>query len=194
MLWLTKLNQFTKLKQVGENMTKEEYKLEKARISYELRKQNKFFRKARAIVLKNNKLLAIKVVFKESGNIHYLFPGGGVDEGETIKQASVRETLEEFSVIVKAKKYLGKHYYKVPQTYKGETFISNRIDYYYICEYINDATSKEFGVEGEFNRPDRTYEKVELTVNEVKKITPEQLNNIDNRNHKKLIEYMEEKN
>lgn len=175
-------------------MTKEEYKLEKARISYELFKNKKFFKKARAIVLKNNKLLALKVTYKDTGIVHYLFPGGSVDDGETTKQAVVRETLEEFNIDVKVEKYLGNLYYSNPMEYKGETFNSNRIDYYYICTYLKPGNQTTFGVDGEFDRPDRTYEHVELTINEIKKLTPEQLNNIDNRNYKKLIEYMEEKN
>ena len=175
-------------------MAKEEYFLEKARISYELHKQNKFFKKSRAIIIKNNKLLAIKVIFKESGKVHYLLPGGGVDQYETTKQAAIRETLEEFSIEVKVTKYLGKHYYKIKQTYKDENFTSNRIDYYYICEYIKDAENNNFGIEGEFNRPDRTYEKVELTLNDVKQITPDELNNIDKGNYNKLIEYLTKNN
>lgn len=174
-------------------MTKEDYKLEKSRISYELFKNHKYFKKARAIVLKNNKLLALKVTYKNTGIVHYLFPGGSVDDGETTKQAVIRETLEEFNVVVKVDKYLGKLYYANEMEYKGETFKSNRIDYYYICKYLKQGNETKFGVDGEFDRPDRTYEHVELTINEIKKLTPSQLNDMDEKNFNKLIEYMESK-
>ena len=175
-------------------MTKEEYKLEKARISYELYKNHKFFKKSRAIVLKNGKLLALKVTYKNTGETHYLFPGGSVDEGETTKQAVVRETLEEFDINVKVIKYLGKLYYKNSQTYKDITFYSNRIDYYYICEYLSNANTKVFGVDGEFNRPDRIYERVELSLSQIKDLTPNQLNDMDKNNYNKLVAFMEQNN
>ena len=62
-------------------MARNETNLEKIKYSYELTKQRKFFRKARALVVKDGKLLLIKVDYN-NGRVHYLLPGGGVDDNE----------------------------------------------------------------------------------------------------------------
>jgi len=118
-------------------MGNQDYQNEKVRISYELMKNRKLFRKARAIIMKDNKLLAIKVVYKDDRPDHYLFPGGGVDEGETISEAAVREAYEEYGVRVTPIKQLGKQYYSVQMKYNGESFYSKRVEYHYICELDN---------------------------------------------------------
>ena len=168
-----------------------DYFRQKTIYSYDLYKNRKFFKKARAIVIKDNKLLVIKVTYND-GRIHYLLPGGGVDEGETIKVAAVRETLEEYNDNVEAIKYLGKQYYKVPMELDGEKFVSNRVEYYYICKYLSPSTNTEFGIEGEFTtKKDRTYEKTTLTLDQLKNIKCSDLNDMDEKNYQKLITYFE---
>jgi len=41
---------------------------------------------------------------------HYAFPGGGVNEGEGLKEASLRETKEEIGIEVPSESYLGEFY------------------------------------------------------------------------------------
>lgn len=173
-------------------MNNTEYVNSKILYSYNLKKQRKFFRKARAIVLRGTDLLVIRVNYKNN-DIHYLLPGGGVDDGETIKQAVVRETLEEYSVNVRPVKYLGSQYYNVPMELNGEKFISNRVEYFYVCEYLSDATDTPFGVEGEFEKDDRTYTKTTLSLAELKNIPSTMLNNMDQKNYDKLIAFIESK-
>lgn len=172
-------------------MGNKEYQNEKARISYELMKNKKLFRKARAIILKDDKLLSIKVVFKDGRPDHYLFPGGGVDAGETIKEAAVREAYEEYGVRVCPVKQLGKQYYSVQMKYNGESFYSKRVEYHYICKLNDIDNDSDFGIEGEFSRDDRTYEKVELSLDEIKKLNHNDLNDMSKINYEKLIKYME---
>ena len=167
-----------------------QYFEDKAKHAYELSQQRKFFTKSRAVVIKNGKLLLIRVDYNDGRKPHYLLPGGGIDEGETAKQAAVRETLEEYNVVVTAKTYLGKQYYKMPMEYKAEKFVSNRVDYYYLCEYIKEGDNKKFGVEEEFGRSDRTYTKIELSLAELKKINHEDLNNMSLQVYNRLIELM----
>ena len=121
-------------------MENKEYVNNKIATAYKLFKNNKFTRKARAIVIKDSKLLVIKITYND-GRIHYLFPGGTVDEGESIKNTASRESLEEYNINVIPTKLLGKQYYNIELNHNGEIFKSRNIDYYYICEYISDANN-----------------------------------------------------
>ncbi len=53
------------------------------------------------IVIEDGKVLLVKSKYKDEE--FYLFPGGGIEFGETIEDAAVRETLEETGVKVKIK-------------------------------------------------------------------------------------------
>lgn len=53
------------------------------------------------IVLKEGKVLLVKSKYQDEE--FYLFPGGGLEFGETIEEAAVRETFEETGVKVKIK-------------------------------------------------------------------------------------------
>ena len=171
-------------------MNNQEYQNQKAKLSYELMKNNKLFRKARAIILKENKLLAIKVVYKDGTRDHYLFPGGGVDDGETIKEAAKREAYEEYGVRVTPIKQLGKQYYSVQMKYNSEIFYSKRVEYHYICKLDEIDYNSDFGISGEFEREDRIYEKVELSLKDIQKLNHNDLNDMSKNNYEKLIKYL----
>jgi len=53
------------------------------------------------IVIKDEKVLLVSSKYRDEE--FYLFPGGGMEFGETIEEAAVRETLEETGVKVKIK-------------------------------------------------------------------------------------------
>lgn len=53
------------------------------------------------IVIKDEKVLLVSSKYKDEE--FYLFPGGGMEFGETIEEAAVRETFEETGVKVKIK-------------------------------------------------------------------------------------------
>ena len=172
-------------------MDNNQYVNNKAIVVYNLLKNNKFSRKVRAIVIKDNKLLVIKIEYN-NGKVHYLLPGGTVDEGETIKMAVVREVLEEYAINVKPSKYLGKLYYKVAMELNGEKFNSRVIDYYYICEFLSSADGTDFGIDGEFTKKDRKYTKTTLSIDDLLNINHKDLNDMDKNNFNKLIEYMKQ--
>ncbi|WPK11249.1 NUDIX domain-containing protein [Lysinibacillus louembei] len=50
------------------------------------------------IIEENDKILLIKRV--KEGQTYFVFPGGQVEQGETLEQAAIREALEEVGVIV----------------------------------------------------------------------------------------------
>ena len=52
-----------------------------------------------SILIKDGKILLIHR--KNGGNEYYSFPGGGVEKGETIEDACIRELLEETSIKIK---------------------------------------------------------------------------------------------
>ena len=53
----------------------------------------------RAIIFKDNKMVAM--YREKNGRTYYTFPGGGMDEGETINECVKREVIEEFGIVVK---------------------------------------------------------------------------------------------
>lgn len=57
--------------------------------------------RAGIILIENDKVALIER--HRAGLDYYVFPGGGVDEGETPRQAAVREAMEELGVDVRLK-------------------------------------------------------------------------------------------
>ncbi|MCU0496184.1 MAG: NUDIX domain-containing protein [Anaerolineae bacterium] len=60
---------------------------------------------AGAVIVRDNRILLIEHKDDEIG-LHYNLPGGGVDPGESIHEAALRETLEEASVHVTIQRLL----------------------------------------------------------------------------------------
>ncbi len=58
---------------------------------------------------------------------YYTFPGGGLEEGETLEEGTIREIKEEFGIDVKVVKKL----YEL----KSEKF--NQKEYFFLCEYVS---------------------------------------------------------
>jgi 8-oxo-dGTP pyrophosphatase MutT (NUDIX family) len=57
--------------------------------------------RAGIVLIKENKVALIER--HRAGLDYFVFPGGGVDEGETPEQAAIRETMEELGIEVKIK-------------------------------------------------------------------------------------------
>ncbi len=184
-------------------MSNVDYKRQKLEYSYELFKQNKFFKKARAVIVHEKQVLLIEVTYldgqtsdlkkdnsRKAGAKHYLLPGGGVDAGETIKQAVVREALEEYGVKTKATKYLGKQYYSVPMNIDGTSFKSKRVEYYYLCKLESENELAKFGLDGEFEDKNKSYKKVKLSIDNIQKLNPADINDMNQAVYNKLIEFL----
>jgi ADP-ribose pyrophosphatase YjhB (NUDIX family) len=78
------------------------------------------------IVVKDGKILLMHRTY--NGQKVYVFPGGGVKEGETMEEACAREILEETSIKVKVGRLVCKGMWE-----------DNPADshFYYLCDYIS---------------------------------------------------------
>ncbi len=71
--------------------------------------------RARVVIVDDGRVALIKRV--RAGRRYYLFPGGGVEEGETPEQAAIREAREELGVDVE----LGEPRYQ--EDFDGSQFV-----------------------------------------------------------------------
>ena len=96
------------------------------------------------IILKNEKILLCHPSnAKWFGS--YSFPKGGIDEGETIKQAALRELFEETSVKLDQSKVSKEPLVLDYMNYKKKDVVYKRI--YLFTMYINDIS--EIGLDSE---------------------------------------------
>lgn len=79
--------------------------------------------RATAVVIKGNQTL---LIHRRNENEYYVFPGGGVEEGETSECAVLRELKEETSIEVKLVKLLEHMLYD-----------DGRENFSYLCEFIS---------------------------------------------------------
>lgn len=121
------------------------YLEDKAKLSYKKYKNNEYFEKARAIIVDKNKVLLIKDLTTGAITV----PGGGVDDGETIEAAVIRETKAETGIDVKPISVILESCYDVPMKYKGKEFVSKRRETYYLCK-IENMGKEQHGTAGEY--------------------------------------------
>ena len=122
-----------------------DYFYQKSKMYYERYKAKKLTKKVGSIVKDGNKYLTILRAGKRP-----MFAGGSVDEGETTRQAIVREVLEETGAKITKLKYIAREYYTVNWEFEGVTFPNKRVEYTYLCE-VEDGDFKAQGLEGEFD-------------------------------------------
>ena len=80
-------------------------------------------KRAVAILIKNDEIL---LIYRKNEKEYFVFPGGGVEERETIEQAVIRELMEETTIEVKINKLLYHHVYD-----------NDSEQYFYLCDYIS---------------------------------------------------------
>ena len=123
-----------------------DYFYEKSKIYYENYKLGKLTKKVGSIIKNGDKYLTIIREGKRA-----MFAGGSVEDGETTREAVVREVFEECGAKVVKLKYLKKEYYSVDWEFEGVQFPNKRVSYTYLCEIDNcDLIAK--GVKGEFDK------------------------------------------
>lgn len=95
--------------------------------------------RAAVILLDGEKVALIRR--EKMGSVYYVFPGGGIEEGETPEQAAKREALEELGVNVRVGPLVANVFYEGNQyffhgeitdgifgTGKGPEFIHPRVE------------------------------------------------------------------
>ncbi|MED1203175.1 NUDIX hydrolase [Heyndrickxia acidicola] len=95
------------------------------------------------VLIKDNTVCLIKR--KRDGLVYYVFPGGGIEEGETPEAAAEREALEELGVKVEIHKCISKIEYQGTQ-------------YFFLAEILDGAFGTGRGKEyTDKNRERGTY-------------------------------------
>ncbi|MEK5390762.1 NUDIX domain-containing protein [Margalitia sp. FSL K6-0131] len=88
------------------------------------------------------------------GTVYYVFPGGGIKEGETPEEATIREAYEELGVKVAIRELIGKLEY-------------NGTQYFYLAEMIEGEFGTGAGEEfTDLKRNRGTYEPVWVFIEE----------------------------
>lgn len=95
-------------------------------------KNMKHFEVVCAIIINNeNKVLLCKRKSNKSQGNRWEFPGGKIENGETHKEALIREIKEELSLIIEVNDYIGKSEYTYNKGTKDEYSVTL---YGYICK------------------------------------------------------------
>lgn len=108
---------------------------------------------ASVILKKENKILLIKEVLEDKKE-HWIFPGGGVDFGETLEEAAKREIKEEIDSDVEIKEFLGFKEIIRPQ------FDYHTIIFFFVAKPLNHDIAKL----------ERTLDAKYFTVSEAKNL------------------------
>lgn len=69
----------------------------------------------------------VGVIKRKDYQEYYTFPGGGLEEGETLEDGVIREIKEEFGINVEVVKKL----------YEMESEKFNQKEYFFLCKYID---------------------------------------------------------
>ena len=80
--------------------------------------------RAVAIIINDRKVLLMHRI--NNGKEYHVFPGGGVENGETVEQAVLREVREETSLEAKIEKLLYHHIYD-----------DSTEQFFYLCRYVS---------------------------------------------------------
>jgi 8-oxo-dGTP pyrophosphatase MutT (NUDIX family) len=117
--------------------------------------------RVRAVIIESENITLVKRV--RDGKTYYVFPGGGVEEGEDKIEAMVREGKEELGVDLEV----------------GELLMERQVDskgvlqaeYFYLCKKIGGMLGMGTGPEyREGSGYKGSYEAVEIPLSEVQRI------------------------
>ena len=75
--------------------------------------EKKIRKAVRTYLIRDNKVVVIK--YKEHDNGYYDIPGGKIEDGETIDEASIREFKEETGITITKEHYIGHNTIEYPE-------------------------------------------------------------------------------
>ena len=93
---------------------------------------------AKAVIVKDEKLLAIKI--QENGGTYYILPGGGQEHGENLHQALIRECKEELGAdieigdLIFVREYIGENHELA--AYHAH---AHQIEFMFLCDVHQDT-------------------------------------------------------
>ncbi|MFB7142776.1 NUDIX domain-containing protein [Gottfriedia sp. NPDC056225] len=106
-----------------------------------------------AIIIENQKVVLIKR--NRNKCVYYVFPGGGIEEGETPEQTTQREAFEELGVKINVKECIDKVEY-------------NGIQYFFLSEIIEGEVGSGKGEEyTDLNRDRGTYQPIWMDIKQL---------------------------
>lgn len=110
-----------------------------------------------AVIIDKDRLLLIHR--KKEQREYWVFPGGGLKEGETFEESTKREVLEETGLEIKPIKLL----------YKLQGGDIKNFHLYYLCELVGEGKLKFTGPEKKRDR-DQAYEPEWVPISEIAKM------------------------
>ena len=129
--------------------------------------------------MENGFALMHRIGNKVNGILDYhVFPGGGLEEGETLEEGVAREVKQQFGIDVKVKEKIYELDWKKEGTAKKE--------YFFLCEYI----SGEFGTgDGpEFNNDPKYADRGQYIPEIVKREEIEKINILPEQIREEFVE------
>lgn len=92
---------------------------------------------AKAIIIKEDKILFTKN--RDDEGYFYLYPGGGQEHGETLRNALIRECIEEIGAnvevgeLLQVREYIGKNH-----EHSSIDFNIHHVNFYFACTIKNE--------------------------------------------------------
>ncbi len=119
-------------------------------------------KRVRAIIKKDGKLLLIKRVKQDM--TYWVFPGGGVEDGESCEQALIRECKEELGVEVSVGELLFENIFE-------QKDYGKQIEFFYACEIVSGNLGSGEGPEFQLDSAyEGTHELEWINISEMRSL------------------------
>ena len=94
----------------------------------------------RAVIVRDGKIAMVHSLKYD----YYKFPGGGIEEGETLLEALIRETAEEAGLSIDASSVEEFGYvHRIQKSDRDDADLFIQDNYYYFCDAENDVEEQE---------------------------------------------------